>query len=201
MTRTIWAIAPLAIAFAAAPALAQTGFNGFYDYSTWTQTETIGAPMVSSIDASHQTLTLNEPDPNWEPWQPQEFDFSHVVGATGTVSFDWTFDASNDGCCSGLNFYVNGNLTNLTGGYFGNAYNWTNYYVTGSYSVAVNAGDTITFGAFSADGCCSATINTITNFQAPGGVPEPASWAMMVGGFGLIGGAMRSRRKAAVRFA
>ena len=30
--------------------------------------------------------------------------------------------------------------------------------------------------------------------------PEPASWAMMVGGFGLIGGAMRSRRKAAVRF-
>lgn len=29
-----------------------------------------------------------------------------------------------------------------------------------------------------------------------GGVPEPASWAMMVGGFGLIGGAMRARRKA-----
>lgn len=31
-------------------------------------------------------------------------------------------------------------------------------------------------------------------------VPEPASWAMMLGGFGLIGGAMRSRRKAAVSF-
>jgi hypothetical protein len=30
--------------------------------------------------------------------------------------------------------------------------------------------------------------------------PEPASWAMMVGGFGLIGGAMRSRRKAALSF-
>ncbi|HWI84784.1 MAG TPA: PEPxxWA-CTERM sorting domain-containing protein [Sphingomonas sp.] len=27
-----------------------------------------------------------------------------------------------------------------------------------------------------------------------GSVPEPASWAMMVGGFGLIGGAMRARR-------
>jgi hypothetical protein len=25
-------------------------------------------------------------------------------------------------------------------------------------------------------------------------VPEPASWAMMIGGFGLIGGAMRRRR-------
>ena len=32
-------------------------------------------------------------------------------------------------------------------------------------------------------------------------VPEPASWAMMLGGFGLVGGAMRSRRKAAVSFA
>jgi len=32
------------------------------------------------------------------------------------------------------------------------------------------------------------------------GVPEPASWAMMLGGFGLVGGALRSRRKAAVSF-
>jgi hypothetical protein len=31
-------------------------------------------------------------------------------------------------------------------------------------------------------------------------VPEPASWALMLGGFGLVGGAMRSRRKTAVRF-
>lgn len=33
-----------------------------------------------------------------------------------------------------------------------------------------------------------------------GAVPEPASWAMMVGGFGLAGAAMR-RRKARVAFA
>jgi hypothetical protein len=32
-------------------------------------------------------------------------------------------------------------------------------------------------------------------------VPEPASWAMMVGGFGLVGGAMRRRQKTAIRFA
>jgi hypothetical protein len=31
-------------------------------------------------------------------------------------------------------------------------------------------------------------------------VPEPASWAMMLGGFGLIGGAMRSRRRTRVSF-
>lgn len=33
-----------------------------------------------------------------------------------------------------------------------------------------------------------------------GAVPEPASWALMLGGFGLVGGAMRSRRKAVVSF-
>ena len=32
-------------------------------------------------------------------------------------------------------------------------------------------------------------------------VPEPASWALMLGGFGMVGGAMRSRRKSAVTFA
>lgn len=31
--------------------------------------------------------------------------------------------------------------------------------------------------------------------------PEPASWAMMLAGFGMIGGAMRTHRKIAVRFA
>jgi hypothetical protein len=28
----------------------------------------------------------------------------------------------------------------------------------------------------------------------PGGVPEPATWAMMIAGFGMVGGAMRSTR-------
>ncbi len=32
-------------------------------------------------------------------------------------------------------------------------------------------------------------------------VPEPASWALMLGGFGMIGGVLRSRRAAKVRFA
>ena len=32
-------------------------------------------------------------------------------------------------------------------------------------------------------------------------VPEPATWAMMVGGFGLVGGAMRRRQRSALRLA
>jgi len=37
---------------------------------------------------------------------------------------------------------------------------------------------------------------------APSPTPEPASWALMVGGFGLVGGALRARRRSAtIRFA
>jgi hypothetical protein len=43
--------------------------------------------------------------------------------------------------------------------------------------------------------------NTVTITATTDPVPEPASWAMMLGGFGLIGGALRTRRKTAVMFA
>lgn len=33
------------------------------------------------------------------------------------------------------------------------------------------------------------------NNSPAGGVPEPASWAMMLGGFGLVGGMLRTRRR------
>lgn len=41
----------------------------------------------------------------------------------------------------------------------------------------------------------------VDNIAFSGAVPEPASWALMLGGFGMIGGALRSRRKSAVTFA
>ena len=36
-------------------------------------------------------------------------------------------------------------------------------------------------------------FDDFTFVSAPAGVPEPASWALMVAGFGLVGGALRSR--------
>jgi hypothetical protein len=43
---------------------------------------------------------------------------------------------------------------------------------------------------------------TFTTADAPGAVPEPSAWAMMIGGFGAIGSALRyRRRKVSVRFA
>ena len=41
----------------------------------------------------------------------------------------------------------------------------------------------------------------ISYTQGNGAVPEPAAWAMMLAGFGLVGSAMRRREKVAVTFA
>jgi hypothetical protein len=50
------------------------------------------------------------------------------------------------------------------------------------------------------DTSCAFTRDVTGVTGTPGAVPEPASWALMLGGFGMVGGAMRSRRKALVRF-
>jgi len=55
------------------------------------------------------------------------------------------------------------------------------------------------WAAHSDDGVVSASFENPLTINE--GIPEPASWAMMLGGFGLVGGTMRYRRKKAVRFA
>ena len=73
----------------------------------------------------------------------------------------------------------------------------------GGASFMANAGDAN--GIYSRAynfGTGDAGYGLVTTFDInpPAAVPEPASWAMMLGGFGLTGGAMRSRRKTAVSF-
>ncbi|MGC2459306.1 MAG: IPTL-CTERM sorting domain-containing protein [Gallionellaceae bacterium] len=162
---------------------APVGFNGYYDYSTWTKSSTFGDPVVSSVDGPQQTLTIMEPNNGAGGGAPQEYDLSHVVESSGTVSFDWSFDATVDPCCSGLNFYVNGVLHNLIGGNFVAPGNFSSTTGSGSFSIAVNAGDTITFGGFSEDGCCGASTNIISNFSAPTvatSIPTLSQWGMIM---------------------
>lgn len=85
---------------------------------------------------------------------------------------------------------------------------WQNVFTaaaTGGYGLTTR--DSGTLAAFTTNGFRLTAINgdqyyAMSEFQAfAAGVPEPASWALMLGGFGLVGGAMRSRRTAAVTFA
>ena len=52
------------------------------------------------------------------------------------------------------------------------------------------------------DGAIHSGVNVIGQFNGgAGGVPEPASWALMISGFGLAGATLRSRRRQSLTFA
>lgn len=71
---------------------------------------------------------------------------------------------------------------------------------------AVLAGDILAFRFTQSPGQIFGSLTGVglsVNFapQAPGAVPEPATWAMMIIGFGAIGGALRRRQAVRVRYA
>ena len=69
-----------------------------------------------------------------------------------------------------------------------------------SFDLTDNSGQTL---GSSVESGAQAGINLVVyagSLPTASAVPEPASWAMMVGGFGIIGGALR-RKKIAVGFA
>jgi hypothetical protein len=56
------------------------------------------------------------------------------------------------------------------------------------------------FGCTNVSGVCTKALNSFTgngggNFSASGGIPEPATWGLMIMGFGGMGMVLRSRRR------
>lgn len=63
-------------------------------------------------------------------------------------------------------------------------------------SVGVGSGTTTGYHAFADNVTLSTTAGSTTwNFEVAAAVPEPATWAMLILGFGVIGGTMRGQRK------
>jgi choice-of-anchor C domain-containing protein len=71
--------------------------------------------------------------------------------------------------------------------------NWT----LASYRFLATGPDTVlSFAADTSAGCC---FGPALDDVSIGAVPEPGTWAMMIGGFGLVGGALRSARRRTAR--
>jgi hypothetical protein len=72
-----------------------------------------------------------------------------------------------------------------------------NPYICGGKEDAVEALDLAFFDAIGWNVNVDVLANpgyTFTTGAAFGLVPEPSTWAMIIGGFGMVGGAMRRRR-------
>lgn len=113
-----------------------------------------------------------------------------VTGAT--YKFGWAYAGRNGGGAQLLDVFVNGSKVaqNSSNGSFAGWHdNALNFTATGPSAKimfsSVNAGGNQSYG------------NLITGVSV-GGVPEPASWAMMIAGFGMIGFAVRRRNRLAI---
>ncbi|MBM6578280.1 PEP-CTERM sorting domain-containing protein [Microvirga sp. SRT01] len=75
-------------------------------------------------------------------------------------------------------------------GFFLASYDTANSFDDGVYSVNSVFDGAATSGIANT----AATITQFTGTALAGAVPEPDTWALMIGGFGVVGGAMRRRR-------
>jgi hypothetical protein len=75
-------------------------------------------------------------------------------------------------------------------------YSYTDYF----YNIPAAGLDRMVSLSQNIDSYAFPSVGVTVTRLGDGAVPEPASWAMFIGGFGLVGAGMRSRRKAAVSF-
>jgi len=114
---------------------------------------------------------------------------SLTVGATYSISF-WLL-AQGTGT---FQLFLGDNLLFTAGGL-----SFPYSQVAGTF-VAPEADTDLRFSFSNTNGYFELDDVSLTFVSGPA-IPEPASWAMMIGGFALAGGALRQRRKVAVRFA
>lgn len=108
-----------------------------------------------------------------------------------SVLSDFSLDAarsngSTDGSVT-LNAYLNGSSVGSTAASFGGINQWTTLNLIGAFDEVRIAGSGTGFHPFG--------IDNISFDAGQNAVPEPSTWAMMLLGFGFIGGAMRSAKR------
>ena len=184
-----------------------TGLNAYYGD---------GSPLGPNMTSTASSLSYTESGYSLTLNTPNTYDYGSHVG-DGTSAAD-TFNFHDDGD-NGPNSYLT--LTRVGGGLFSlNSfdYSFTAYFGSSDATATITAGTNtpllLTGTGTSTSGFSNVSSVTFSNpgvynyiqldnvnvTAGAGAVPEPATWAMMLVGFGGVGYAMRSRRKVAVSF-
>ena len=192
-----------------------SGFGGWSHSYTGTIT-----PNGGAVDYTGGSGTLNDGTSGSSAADTQLFDrrfapvIKLVLDATykvSTLSFLTNYPGNAiPGNLSSVDVTIGGNTQSVSlvnfGPNIGNAY-LPNDLATLNALLSSTATNTITLSNFVSDngtgygGYFAIGEIAVDGTLSAGGVPEPAAWAMMLAGFGLVGSAMRRRSKVAVTFA
>ena len=117
-----------------------------------------------------------------------------VVGQTYNLTFDMSGNPDAGPDTDYLGVYANGYLSpNATYAVGGGNSRPNMLWSQRSYNFTANSTSTlIGFQSFNSNSCCWGAA--IDNVSVSGAVPEPATWAMMILGFGAAGSMIRRRK-------
>lgn len=154
------------------PKLAQPGLQ-----TATINTRSSGAGLLS-IFITQTNLTANVPS------LMSSFTANSFFGGARSVTMSTFVDANNG-------IFTGNQLATATFTSIGSRTEMDALGLSSPYSETVRFD--LTFGG-------EGSFNNTVNLSGVAAVPEPASWAMMLGGFGMLGGALR-RRRTTVAFA
>lgn len=162
-----------------------TAYNGGTN-GTWP----IGPWLAETTTSRWITPTANAADAVVSQVYRLTFDLTGFNAATASFSGRAATDDIG-------NLYLNGALLGPVGSYT----SWTNIAATSGFVAGVNTLDIEVFNT--GGGPSGARIEFLESSvdALTAAVPEPATWAMMVLGFTLVGGSLRRRQRVSVSFA
>jgi len=150
----------------------------------------INGAWIANSATSRWITSSSNPNESLDPSSNGIYNYSLAFDLTGfqpgTASFLGRFAVDN----SVSSILLNGVSLGASGGTFGT---WNAFGANSGFTSGIN---TLTFNTFNLAQNSGNPAGLRVEFlsSAIAAVPEPTTWAMMILGFGLIGGAMRSRK-------
>ena len=207
MSKFAVAAAGIALATGSAPAAAATSIINFEEFAPDNSNGPMAANRYSSLGVTFSTTDdgstwsgISNGDPGG--WGLQGTNGSTFMGFNGSsyslnMNFasllsQFSLDAARSaGSSSGtgitISAFRNSSLISTNTAVFGDINQWSNLTLAGSFDEVRITGTGSGFRPFGVD-------NVVFSASAAA-VPEPATWAMILLGFGFIGGTMRSAKR------